>query len=138
MSLSVRGELPDVQIAIQIFTLSERLRITTLAHHSSVDVENDHQVWLSKRPHGNFAFGERGNRNRILHGNRTKQCAVGGENLDEVRATVRYINLPVGSAVAVFPEHNCRTSLAGIARRYASFVDRQNLLVPRIEHQQAR
>src|SRR5882672_3765866 len=85
-------------------------------------------MWLPKRPHGNFAFGQRRNGNRGLYGNRTEQRALGGENLDEVRAAVRYVNLSVGSAVAVFAESDqCAAGLgAGIGP--GKFADGKNLL----------
>ncbi len=137
MSLSVRGKLPDVQITIQILTFRKRLRIAELAHVPSVLVENDHQMWLPKRPHGNFAFGQGRDGNRGLHGNRTNQCAVGRENLDKVRATVRHVDLSVGSAVAVLPKSDQWAACLGPGIGSGKFADGENLLALRVEHQQA-
>src|SRR5882762_5087536 len=94
-------------------------------------------MWLPKRPHGNFAFGQRRNGNRGPYGNRTEQRALGGENLDEVRAAVRYVNLSVGSAVAVFAESDQCAAGLGASIGPGKFADGKNLLALGVEHQQA-
>ncbi len=95
-------------------------------------------MWLPKRPHGKLGFGQSCNGNRILHGYRTKKCAVGRENLDEVRAAVRHVYLSVGSAVAVFAESNQSRPCLGARIGSGKFADGENLLALRVEHQQTR
>src|SRR5207249_2374813 len=58
VALDVRGQLPDVQIAVQFRALRKRFGVAELAHVSSVLVEDDDQVWLAQRRYGNFSFGE--------------------------------------------------------------------------------
>ena len=90
-------------------------------------------MWLPKRTHGNFAFGQSSHGDRGLHGNRTEQRAVGRENLDEVRAAVRHVKLSVGSSIAVFAESDQRVACLGARISSGKFADGENLLALSVE-----
>src|SRR2546430_4470495 len=94
-------------------------------------------MWLPKRPNGNFAFRQRRNGNGGLYGNRTKQRAVSGENLYEVGAAIRHVDLSVGGAVTVFAESDQSAAGLGTGIGPGKFADGENLLALCVEHQQA-
>ena len=138
VALDVRGQLPDVQIAVQFRALRKRFGVAELAHVSSVLVEDDDQVWLAQRRYGNFSFGEGGNGDRRVHRNRTKKRTIRRKYLNEIRAAIRHVNLPVGAAVAVFTEGDQCAARLGAGVSAGKLADGENLLALRVKHQQAR
>ena len=80
----------------------------------------------------------RRNGDRRIDRNRADGRAIRAKYLNEIRAAIRHVNFPVGSAVAVFPEGDQWAAGLGAGVSAGKFADGENLLSLRIKYQQAR